>query len=621
MSRLVEQVRADFEPAGVLARHFPDYIYREQQVLLAEKIATTIETGGSLIAEAETGTGKTMAYLLPALHSSGRVLISTHTKALQDQLVHRDLPTVQQALSRQRKVALLKGRSNYLCPHRLEKALAHPATDMWQKKLLASVRTWADSSVDGDLSGLSFDVFEKGIGTSVTATAEQCLGHRCAYVERCPLMQARQRAQSADIVVCNHSLLLADAVLKRSDYGEVLPEFDVYILDEAHALPDLASQHFGIQLTRTRLIQWFNDMQAVLDELGDEPELKKDLAAQMQRILKAYQNAQMEQLEEIWTEVNHLAADRAARNEDLYRLAERATGIAEELSMVRNPGEGYVGWSEGEGEERRFLVAPLETGAVLADHLWQRDASFVLLSATLRVSGRFEYAKRRLGLAAETSYQASPFDYASQALIYLPRHLDERGGSSDRSANGFQPLCEEMERLLLASDGRAFVLFTSWQALRQVAPVLGQRLPWRVLVQGESGSRDAILEEFRKDKHSVLCGTRSFWEGVDVPGEALSMVIIDKMPFAPPNDPLLRARIRHCEEQGGNGFRDIQLPEAIAVLRQGAGRLIRSEKDRGVMALLDSRLYHKGYGREVVRNLPPAPITDNLDKVRAFFSA
>ena len=310
-----------------------------------------------------------------------------------------------------------------------------------------------------------------------------------------------------------------------------------------------------------------------------------------------------------------LAESRRERSDDLAKLADRAAGIEGDIRMVREPAEGFVGWVDGEGEQRRYVVAPVETGPVLVEHLWDRPASFVLLSATLRVSGSFNYAKQRLGLEeVKEAFHPSPFDYARQAMIYLPRNMPD-----PRASEGIAALTDEMETLIRASNGRAFVLFTSWSSLKQVGPELARRLPWNVLIQGESGSRDAILDTFRSDTHSVLCGTRSFWEGVDVPGESLSLVIIDKMPFAPPNDPLLMARIKRCEEKGGNGFRDIQLPEAIATLRQGAGRLIRSMSDRGVMALLDSRLYSKFYGREVVRNLPPAPIKDDLAEVRWFF--
>ncbi|RMG60577.1 MAG: ATP-dependent DNA helicase, partial [Gammaproteobacteria bacterium] len=363
---------------------------------LACEIAESIEQRQQLLAEAETGTGKTLAYLVPSLRTDARVLISTHTKALQDQLMHRDIPAVVGALGVRRRIALLKGRANYLCPLRLERHLSQGQLKLWEQKSLLAVRTWFEGSRDGDLSGLAFDPFVAGIGAMITATAEQCLGSKCAHVEDCPLMRARKRAQAADIVVTNHSLLLADAALKSGEYGEVLPEFDAYILDEAHALPPLACQHFGVTLTQRRFIQWINDMLAILDELGDEAALRLELQQVFERLLDAWRTGDLEQVEDAWSDIVRLAESRVERGEELARLADRSCQIAEELAIVRAPGEGYVGWQEGEGEARRHIVAPVETGLVLAQHLWHKPAAFVLLSATLRVSQRFDYARRRL---------------------------------------------------------------------------------------------------------------------------------------------------------------------------------------------------------------------------------
>lgn len=609
------QVVDDFQPDSPLATGLAGYVYREEQVKLAEEIADNCNQGKILLAEAETGTGKTLAYLIPALRSSEKILISTHTKALQDQLMHRDIPAVQAAMGVRRRIALLKGRSNYLCPFRLKQFTSNHQIEIWAKKSLLKVQEWAKKSTDGDLSALPFDVFEKGVGPMVTATADQCSGSKCSEFNHCPLMKARQKAQDADIVITNHALLLADAALKSGDFGEILPQFDAYVLDEAHSLPDLACQHFGIQLTRMKLIQWLNDMQAVLDALGDEAELKKDILEAGRLLLDAWPNSDIKVLQAAWQPLVDMAVSRVDRSEELAKLGERAELIAQDMSAVEEPSEGFVAWVDGEGEYKRHVVAPVETGPVLNEHLWDRPASFVLLSATLRVSGSFDYARNRLGLeSADESFHPSPFDYKTQAMTYLPRHLIDT-----RSERGQESLLDEIETLVRASRGRAFVLFTSYSMLNRIAPELEERVPYKILIQGKSGSRDAILEQFREDTSSVLCGTRSFWEGVDVPGESLSLVIIDKMPFAPPNDPLLQARIKSCEENGGNGFKDIQLPEAIAVLRQGVGRLIRNNEDRGVMAILDSRIYQKFYGREVVKNLPPAPIRDDLAEVRWFF--
>jgi len=608
----------------------PGYVCRTEQVDLAEEVASTMQHGGLLLAEAETGTGKTLAYLVPALRCADKVLISTHTKALQDQLMYRDIPTVQKALGVRRRVALLKGRSNYLCPQRLEKSLQDAKTEPWAKRSLLRVNEWAGGSRDGDLASLSFDAFAAGIGSRITATSEQCLGSKCPVWDDCPLVKARQKAQEADIVVSNHSLLLADAQLKSGDFGEVLPDFDVTILDEAHALPDLACRHFGRQVALNRLTTWHNDMQRVLEEFGDEADLKRDMSMQFLSVNEAFDKDRLDEVLAIWQELVAGADARRERSADTAKLADRAEAIELDIEAILTPPRGYVAWREGSGRAASHLLAPVETGPVLGEKLWSRASSFILLSATLRISDSFAYAAERFGLNLEEdnisassggSVEAravahpSPFDYATQALLYVPRHIPVPG-----TAQYEDVLFEEMRSLIEASSGRAFVLFTSHQMLRRIAPRLSAAVDWPVLVQNESGGKDAILQQFREDTHSVLCGTRSFWEGVDVPGESLSLVIIDKVPFAPPDDRLLMARCEACADKGGNAFYDIQLPEAMAALRQGAGRLIRSQDDRGVIAILDSRLYTKSYGRVVARNLPRAPKTEEISDVRRFFT-
>ncbi|MDX8386935.1 MAG: ATP-dependent DNA helicase [Ghiorsea sp.] len=612
-----QQVSNDFDANSALATRLDGYTFREEQVSLALKIVDTLDQQTILIAEAETGTGKTLAYLIPALRSSDKVLISTHTRSLQDQLMFRDLPAIQKAMGVRRKVALLKGRSNYYCPQRLDIHIASNQQEIWAKKALLKIAKWAESTVDGDLASLPFDPFEKGVGQLVTATADQCTGSKCEFYKQCPLMKARQKAQNADIVVANHSLLLADASLKSGDFGEVLPIFDTYILDEAHSLPDLASRQFGIQLSRSRLIYWVNDMQALLEQLGDEAKLKEDVRKLGAEVISQWADKSLKEIKLSWDKLVDLAISREDRHDDMLKLSERAVQIMEEMQQILIPQEGFVVWEEGDGERKQYTSAPVQTGPVLQQHLWERDASFVLLSATLRVSNKFDYTRQRLGLSkeiAQESFHPSPFDYQEQAILYLPKHIPE-----PREHNYQKVMQNEIEALLRTSRGRAFVLFTSHYALRTFAIPLQRSVPWQVLIQGESGSRDAILESFRKDKHSILCGTRSFWEGVDVPGETLSLVIIDKIPFVPPTDVLLKERTKHCEANGGNGFMDIQLPEAIATLRQGAGRLIRSTSDRGGIAILDSRIHKKRYGQEVIRNLPHAPIAKDLGDVRWFF--
>lgn len=582
---------------------------------MAAEIADAMERKDILLAEAETGTGKTLAYLIPAIRSSQKILISTHTKALQDQLIAKDLPSVLSALNVEKDVALLKGRANYLCPHLLDLKLRDHRLTQPVRQLLRNVLEWSETSREGDLSFLDFDVFDRGIGGMVTATADQCLGRNCPEWDLCPLVRARARARDADIVITNHSLLLADAALKSGEFGEVLPRFDVYILDEAQGIPDLASQHFGLQLSGQRFSRWGNDMLAVLDEFGDEMALQHEITQLLKKLLPVFVKGELADVLTVWQPLVSLATSRTERSQDLVKLARRAEEVSQQIEAIMHPDSGFVAWTDGDDSSKRYFLAPIETGSLLEEHVWSREAAFILLSASLRVSGRFTYAKTRLGLPeAKESTHTSPFDYAEQALIYVPDHLpDPRGKGYE------EQLLAEMEALLTASRGRAFVLFTSHRVLARIAPMLASCLPWRVLVQGVDGTKDKILSLFQEDTHSILCGTRSFWEGVDVPGEALSMVIIDKVPFAPPDDPLLNERIKVCDKRGGNGFRDIQLPEAVAILKQGLGRLIRSPTDRGVIALLDSRVYSRSYGREVFRNFPPAPRTTEIEDIKHFF--
>jgi len=616
VNEFASRVAADFDPGSRLERFFGNaYSYRPEQQSLAALIADGL-AGHRLLLEAETGIGKTMAYLVPVLLSNQKILISTHTKALQDQLMHRDLPQVRKALGRDRDVCLLKGRGSYLCPQRLHRHQQDFRLDTNVQGRLAQVAQWAHQSQDGDLSALDFDLAETGLRGLITATAEQCLGRECPSWESCPLARARMRAQKADIVIANHSLLLADAALKAGVFGEVLPSFDAYVLDEAHSLPELASQHFGLRFGRQRIISWANDMQEALGALADESALQKAVTSTILGALQAYGRGGLSAVLPEWDKLIEVADSRRERSEEMHRLAERAEAMMVEMQSLLEPANGYVAWHEGDGELRQYMLAPVETGAVLATHLWSRPSAFILLSATLRVSESFDYAAKRLGMDdALTSHHCSPFDYAKQAMVYLPRHLPAPNHSENEAA-----IFHEIVLLLTASSGRAFVLFTSHRMLQRLAPRMSEQLPWPVLEQGRDGSRDRILHAFRENTHSILCGTRSFWEGVDVPGETLSMVIIDKLPFAPPSDPLLRARIKACEAAGGNGFADIQLPEAIAILRQGLGRLIRTSNDRGVMAILDARIHTRGYGREVIKNLPAAPVVHDLQPIQSFYA-
>ncbi|MDX8378067.1 MAG: ATP-dependent DNA helicase [Mariprofundales bacterium] len=642
---LQKKVHSDLLAQGRLANKLAGYTPRDAQQALALDIASAIDSAQILLAEAETGTGKTLAYLLPVLHSKQRCLISTHTRALQDQIMQRDLPSLTKALGISPHIALLKGRANYVCPHRLMQSMQDGRISHHRRGILSQVLSWFEKHPAGELSSLSFDVFERGVSNMVTASAEQCLGrNKCELWEECPLVMARAQALDADIIIVNHSLLLADAALKSGEFGELLPKVTAYILDEAHAIPDTASRHFGLTLGMRRFLVWQQDMVTALDALGDETVLELTLQQQMQKLAIVHASGDLVVLAETWLPLIDAVTSRAERGEDMGRLAERALLIAEDIQRLQQPEEGCVVWQEGQGEHLRHMLAPVDVGPLLVEHLWKQESAFVLLSATLRVSEKFDYACQRLGLGSQlikdniqgveddddeeddhdnldrisqtkTVFYPSPFNYKKQAQIYIPADLP-----TPRHPDYDLLLVERLFELLRCSRGRAFVLFTSYRALYHCAPLLAAKLSWPVLQQGKDGSRQHLITRFRQETHSILCGTRSFWEGVDVPGESLSMVIIDKIPFAAPSDPLLQARIRHCEEAGGNGFRDIQLPEAIAILRQGLGRLIRVADDTGVMALLDTRVLQKSYGRTIIANLPPAPIVYDINEVSQFFS-
>ncbi len=609
---LPDWVAAAFAASGPLAQRYPHYRHRPGQEELARTIAETLATRARLLAEAGTGSGKTLAYLVPVLGFDGRVCISTHTKALQDQLWDRDLPAAMQALGVRRAAALLKGRTNYYCPYRVERKLRAGAAAPLMEALLR-VRAWAEQSEDGDLSAAPVDVEALGIASWATATAEQCLGAQCPALGRCPLMRARRRAQEAEIVIVNHALLLADLALRADEKGALLPECEAYILDEAHALAEAACQHFGLQLSLRRLQVWLRDWEEELHAESPDPEALREMREVFAQVLAAWPTGELAKIAEAFALVRELASAFAAAGPGLARLAWRADEIARALAFLQSPPEDFAVWSEGERDARIWHAAPIEPGALLAAHLWSRPAAFALLSATLRIGASFAYARARLGLVdAREHFTPSPFDYARQALLFVPRGLSGAPGRDEAR------LVEMIVRLVRASQGRAFVLCTAWETLRRLAPQLRAALPWPVLVQGEGTGREAMLRTFRAG-NAVLVGVRSFWEGVDVPGEALSLVVMDKIPFPPPEDPLVAARARRARARGENPFFSVFLPEAARVLRQGAGRLIRSETDRGVIAVLDSRLLERPYGRKLLAELPPAPLVHEMEEVERFF--
>ncbi len=651
---------------GALASAIDGFVPRAAQQRLACDIAESIDSHEVLLAEAGTGTGKTYAYLVPALLSGRKTIISTGTRALQDQLYHRDLPRVRKALGIGHKSALLKGRANYLCRYRLEQARIEPRfnarvhADQFKRITLWSARTQF-----GDLAEVEGLPEDSPLIPLVTSTNENCLGKDCPFWEDCFVVKARQRAQSADVVVVNHHLLLADLALKQEGFGEILPGAEIFVVDEAHQLPELAAQFFGEGLGARLLVELARDIisdsreipaaLAALQAPAEALELAtRQLRAAMDDLpIRGTRNRALEDADsqagfDTVLEALHLLAEALADWEDSAPplAAARARALEaegrlsrwlagwnretptdeDEVNIPPEPadersrllGDDNVYWYELTPKGFRLQRTPLDVSAPLRQHRDRSGAAWIFTSATLAVNGEFVHVSRRLGLwQPRTRLEPGPFDWPKQALMYLPKRMPEPGRIDFSSA-----LLDAVLPVLEASQGRAFLLFASLRALRETAALLREHgnLPWPLFVQGEA-PRAQLLAEFRASGNGILLGSASFREGVDVAGDALSVVVIDKLPFAAPDDPVFEARLDAVRRNGGNPFRDEQLPLAVIALKQGAGRLIRTVNDRGVLVLCDPRLHGKPYGQVFLNSLPPMPRTREIADVRTFFAA
>ena len=648
---------------------------------MASAVAAAIATRGALIAEAGTGTGKTFAYLVPALLYGGKVIVSTGTKTLQDQLYQRDLPLLRDALGSPATLALLKGRANYVCHHHLERAAADgrlPSRD--DARHLPKIAAFAHASESGDRGELA-DVPENAtIWPLVTSTRDNCLGGDCGFFGDCFVMKARKAALEADVVVVNHHLFFADVMLRDEGLSELLPACHTVILDEAHQLPDTATLFFGEQVSAGALAELARDAEVAARtgarEVPDLPAAAADLGPAIRKLRLALGDgggklaqgtaAQREgfvpALDELVTALDRAATELglfAERSEDLATVARRAAELQAALrrwcdglaaagsagerahegadedapdrasrddgaardSVSPDPAAGWIRWIDVTPQGFLLHASPLSVADIFSQQVKDSGRAWIFTSATLAVAGDFSLYQRELGLAdAATGCWESPFDYATQALLYVPRGLPEPNSREHTEAVVAAAL-----PVLRASGGRAFMLFTSLRALNIARELVAEAiaaedLPWPLLVQGE-GAKTELLVRFREAGNAVLLGSASFWEGVDVPGDALSVVVIDKLPFAPPDDPLLAARLEHLKREGGNPFFDWQVPQAAISLKQGAGRLIRTETDRGVLMIGDPRLPEKSYGKRIWRSLPPMRRTRELADVEAFFSA
>lgn len=648
-----------FAAGGPLAMRLPGWRERGGQVAMAEAIADAIEEAATLVVEAGTGTGKTFAYLVPALLSARRILIATGSKTLQDQLFGRDLPAVRDALGVPVTVALLKGRANYLCRHRIRRHLDEGRFESRDGgALLRRIDRHAQLSDDGDKAGVAGVPEDSPVWPLATSTRDNCLGQECGDFERCFVFKARQAAQLADVVVVNHHLFCADLALRDEGVSELLPSTDAIVFDEAHQLPAVASDFFGATVSIRQLLELARDAEACglaeARDAGDWSKAGRDLEQALRELRLAagneprridgpgLRNARMliDAIADVSLrlgELGRMLGPAADRGRDLRQCHGRWQQLDERLSrwlrgvdpaFTRGPagidridadedsgpgdasadessGEAQVDWLEIHGSGVTLHSTPLSIAGRFAAHRAGRPRAWIFCSATLAIAGRFDHFQAALGLDDARGFVwPSPFDFGRQAVLYVPPDLPAPADA------GFAPaLAESIWPLLVANRGRAFILCTTLRMVGAMGRLLQERVgatgePLDLLVQGAM-PRAQMLESYRRLPAPVLVGSASFWEGIDVPGRQLSLVVIDKLPFAPPDDPVLRARIEASRRCGRDPFRELQLPQAALMLKQGAGRLIRSEQDHGVLVIGDERLASRGYGRTLVKSLPP----------------
>ncbi|MBP8740809.1 MAG: ATP-dependent DNA helicase [Pseudoxanthomonas sp.] len=658
MSALAHASVEALSEGGALAARLDGFVVRPAQLRLTAAVAEAFDAREVLLAEAGTGTGKTYAYLVPALRSGLKTIISTGTRALQDQLYHRDLPRVREALGTGLRSALLKGRANYLCLYRMNQAKGDAQfTSPAQASQFQRIVAWSGRTRAGDMAELEGLADDSPLLPLVTSTVDNCLGSDCPFWEECFVVQARQRAQAADLVVVNHHLLLADLALKQEGFGEILPGAQAFVIDEAHQLPELAASFFGEGFGMRQIQELARDCLAECKQTTGALAVLQAPVRVLEQALRELRAA-MEALPPRGTRYRALTLPAVADGFDvladslgalepaLEPLAGSSPGFEACLARVRELGErlgrwrdggmasdafadeltdeaalartaargGEVYWYELSPRGFRCQRTPLDVSAPLRQHREQSRAAWVFTSATLAVGGGFQHLGRKLGLFdPDTLLEPSPFDWPRQALCYLPRDLPEPNTREFGAA-----MLAAVRPVLEASGGRAFLLFASHRALREAAQAL-RGAPWPLFVQGEAPKAE-LLQRFRESGNGVLLGSASFREGVDVAGDALSVVVVDKLPFAAPDDPVFEARLEAVRRSGGNPFRDEQLPQAVIALKQAVGRLIRTESDRGVLVLCDPRLTGKSYGRVFMDSLPDFTVTRSLQEVQAFFA-
>ena len=624
-------------PDGPLARELPEFEHRLPQVEMAIAVADAFREGGEVLVEAGTGTGKTLAYLIPAVLSGQRVVISTGTKNLQEQLYYKDLPLLRKVLGVGFKACLMKGRSNYLCLSRYDQFAVQPSFRMFEEaEHFDTLARWVPMTKTGDRAEVPGFPENVEFWGRLSAKSENCIGKECRDFDKCFVTRLRQQASESEIIIVNHHLLFADLIVREGSYGEVLPDYDFLVLDEAHQVEDVATQYFGASVSSFRVEELARDATAawesrtprqrrpledirvlrrVAQEFFEGYRVSKDRyrlgnVSQSPRQTQAYQ-ALSAHVERLATALKGIPEP----DESTVGLARRSAEILFDLERILvNPDAESVSWCEVRERSVVLRASPINVSELVSKSLLERKRSVVMTSATLSIDGSLDYTRDRLGSQPrEQKVLRSPFDFSRQTVLYIPN-----GMPAPRHPSFLTRVAEEVLALTKASDGRAFVLFTSFANLHGVEQLVRDRIDYPLLVQGEA-PRGELLDRFRATPGAVLLATSSFWEGVDVVGEQLSCVIIDKLPFAVPADPLVSARIDWVEDRGGNGFHDYQVPMAILGLKQGLGRLIRSRSDRGLLAVLDSRLLRMGYGERFLASLPPFPVTHRREEAIEFF--
>jgi len=633
-------LREFFGPEGLLARCHPQYEFRPGQLEMAEAVEQAFQQKRHLLVEAGTGTGKTLAYLIPVLRSGRRVVISTGTKNLQEQLFYKDIPFLQQHLPGEIRATYMKGRSNYLCRQKFYELEGQPVLKgLEELDHYARIRDWEKQTETGDRAELETLPDTSELWTKVDARREACTGKKCAQFDRCFITLMHQRAAAADIVIVNHHLFFADLAVRQDDFASIIPDYSAIIFDEAHELEEVASQYFGVQVSNYRLDELARDTESTLQlKQLDSKRLRRLLRGlrecshsffalfpseegrfpfeAREEFLERHQEAYAALLETLKSLETAFAA-LPEKPEEIYNLIRRTLEMRTELRFLLESRErNFVFWYERRNRGVFLQATPIDVSSILRERLFDCYDTIVLTSATLAVAGQFDYLKARLGIRnAQEKVLPHSFDYAQQALLYTPEHLP------DIRSPAFVPrAAEEIVQLLEASQGRAFVLFTSHTQMNEIHRRVVQLSMFPLLLQG-TAPKTVLLERFRRQENAVLFATASFWQGVDVQGPQLSCVIIDRLPFAVPTDPVVAARIRALTEEGRNAFVEYQIPEAIIALKQGFGRLIRARTDYGILAILDNRILRKQYGKLFFDSLPPYRVTSELAVVRQFMES